>query len=119
MAPLPPHARRRQVLDALQRGAFQTECIKAELGCKCTGHENLQLALGCMQARASLGVLYQPFWYLLVVVALMEAFSGPVSIMADTAIVAAALDSGDYGRCAACTPRRRRRLHGKRAATGL
>jgi hypothetical protein len=35
-----------------------------------------------------------------VIVAVMEAFSGPVSIMADTAIVAAALDSGDYGRYA-------------------
>ena len=40
-----------------------------------------------------------PFWYIISIVVVMEAFGGAVSIVSDTAIVAASLDSGDYGRC--------------------
>jgi hypothetical protein len=37
--------------------------------------------------------------YLIVVIIGIEVFSGPTSIMSDTAIIAASLNDGDYGRC--------------------
>jgi MFS_1 like family len=49
--------------------------------------------------RASLGIVATPFAYLLVVICCTEACGGPAFVMSDTAIVAASLNDGDYGRC--------------------
>jgi MFS_1 like family len=51
-----------------------------------------------MQLRSSLGILATPFPYLLAVIICTEAFGSPPVVMSDTAIVAASLNDGDYGR---------------------
>ena len=51
-----------------------------------------------LQLRSSLGLLATPFSYLLVIIVCNESIGGPAFIMSDTAIVAASLDDGDYGR---------------------
>ena len=51
-----------------------------------------------LQLRSSLGLLATPFAYLLVIIVCTESIGGPAFVMSDTAIVAASLDDGDYGR---------------------
>jgi hypothetical protein len=52
-----------------------------------------------MQVRGSLGVIATPFAYLLVIIIIMEIVGGPVSILSDTAVIAASQGNGDYGHC--------------------
>ena len=52
-----------------------------------------------MQLRTSLGLLATPFPYLIALIVALEAFGGPTYVMSDAAIVGAATDDGDYGRC--------------------
>eukprot|EP00892_Ulva_mutabilis_P006319 jgi/Ulvmu1/4059/UM019_0036.1 len=50
-------------------------------------------------ARASLGVLAHPFWYLITLALLAECVGSPISALSDAAVMAASTTDGCYGTC--------------------
>lgn len=59
----------------------------------------LHSPLSSLQARATLGLLARPFWYLIVLVVLVECFGSPISALSDAAVMAATSTDGCYGTC--------------------
>lgn len=52
-----------------------------------------------VQARATLGIVAHPFWYLIVLVLVIEWLSSPIPALSDAAVMSAASTDGCYGSC--------------------
>lgn len=53
----------------------------------------------CLQARATLGILAHPLWYLIAMVLVIECLASPIPALSDAAVMSAASTDGCYGSC--------------------